>query len=178
MDRSTASRAIADRRPLSWATTGCSAPGTGGSGWWCPRARSSPCRRPTAARISARPTARSSASSPAIRRASGVSIGREAVEQAGAAGRHQGGRIAGARGVRRVPRLRSIVVTQARAVGMAQHRVAFAALGPVAAGHVLVRREGGAIGLRAGKDVVLVYGVQPGGNQAAVFGDDGVGTDL
>jgi hypothetical protein len=38
--------------------------------------------------------------------------------------------------------------------------------------------KAGAVGLRAGQDVVLVDGVEPVRDQPAVLGDDGVGTDL
>ena len=98
-------------------------------------------------------------------------VGGEAVEQAGAAGRLQRGGAAAARRMRRVPRLRRGVVAQAHAVVVTDHGRAFAALGPVAAGHVLAGGERGAVGLRAGEDVVLVDGVEPAGMQAAVFGE-------
>src|SRR5262249_55028967 len=80
--------------------------------------------------------------------------------------------------MRGVPRLRRSIVAQAHAVGMAQHGVAFAALGPVAAGHVLVRRERRAISLRARQYVVLVDRIEPARNEAAVLRDDGLGADL
>src|SRR5215813_5726932 len=61
-----------------------------------------------------------------------------------------------ARGVRRIPRLRRIVVTQTLSIVMTDHRRALTALGPVAARPVLARREGGTIRLRARQDVVHV----------------------
>src|SRR5687768_14691550 len=65
------------------------------------------------------------------------SVDGEAVEQAGAAGRDQRGRAAAARLMCRVPRPADFVVAAAHAVVMADHGVAFAVLGPVAAGQVL-----------------------------------------
>src|SRR5262249_35744576 len=76
------------------------------------------------------------------------------------------------------PRLGGFVVAQAHAVGVTEHGVALAVLGPVAAGHVLVRRKGCPVGLRAGQDVVLIDGVQAARDQAAVLGGDGLGPDL
>src|SRR5262249_17234474 len=60
------------------------------------------------------------------------------------------------RRVRRVPGLRCVIVTQALAIVMADHRRALTALCPVAAGAVVAGREGGAVRLRAGEDVVHV----------------------
>src|SRR6185503_13341958 len=65
---------------------------------------------------------------------------------------------AAARRMRRVPRLGGIVVAQAHAVVVADHRRAFAALRPVAAGEVLVG-DRAAFGRRAGEDVVAVRAV-------------------
>src|SRR5215211_1840227 len=58
--------------------------------------------------------------------------------------------------MRRVPRFRGIVVAQALAVMMADHRSPLPALGPVAAGAILAGREGPAVRLRSGQDVVPV----------------------
>src|SRR6266850_2348849 len=84
----------------------------------------------------------------------------EAVEQAIAAGTLQivltAAPVGSARGMRRVPRLRRIVVTQALPVMMADHRRPLAALRPVAAGAILAGRERGAVRLGAGQDVVHV----------------------
>src|SRR6185437_9803500 len=91
---------------------------------------------------------------------SSVSIRREAIEQAGAASRYQGGRVAGTRRMRGVPRFRRLVIAQAPAVSVAEHGIAFAALGPVAAVMSLSGGEGGAVCLGASqKNVVLVDGV-------------------
>src|SRR5262249_47765189 len=73
----------------------------------------------------------------------------EAVEQAGAAGRAQVGLAAAAfraaRGMRGVPGLRWLVVAQALAVDVSEHRGALRALGPVAAGAILACRAGAAV---------------------------------
>src|SRR3989449_11332606 len=58
--------------------------------------------------------------------------------------------------MRRVPRLRGVVVAQALAVVVPDHRRALAAARPVLARPVLARRERGAVRLRAGQDVVHV----------------------
>src|SRR2546426_3346447 len=84
----------------------------------------------------------------------------EAVEQAVAAGTLQivltAAPVRSARGMRRVPRLRRIVVAQALPVMVADHRCPLAALRPVAAGTILAGRERGAVRLGAGQDVVHV----------------------
>src|SRR5262245_16354652 len=89
-----------------------------------------------------------------------ASIRREAVEQAVAAGALQVGLAAAAirpaRGVRRVPRFRRVVVAQPLPVVMADHGGALPALGPVAAGTILARRQRTAIGLRTRQDVMSV----------------------
>src|SRR5690242_16751283 len=90
---------------------------------------------------------------------SSVSIRREAIDQAGAASRYQGGRVAGTRRMRGVPRFRRLVIAQAPAVGVAEHGIAFAALGPVAA---VMSLSGGRRCRLPGcqsKNVVLVDGV-------------------
>src|SRR2546426_431274 len=84
----------------------------------------------------------------------------EAVEEAVAAGALQialaAAAVRAAGGMRRVPGLRHVVVAQALPVGVADHRPALAAVGPVAARAVVAGREGGAVRLGAGEDVVHV----------------------
>src|SRR2546425_2158151 len=58
--------------------------------------------------------------------------------------------------MRRVPGLRHVVVAQALPVGVADHRRALTALRPVAARAIVAAREGGAVRLGAGEDVVHV----------------------
>src|SRR2546426_72034 len=58
--------------------------------------------------------------------------------------------------MRRVPGLRHVVVAQALPVGVADHRRALTALRPVAARAIVAGREGGAVRLGAGEDVVHV----------------------
>src|SRR5688572_7494255 len=84
---------------------------------------------------------------------------------------------AATRGVGGVPRLRGVVVAQADAVVMADHRAAVAALGPVAAGHVLVARNGAAVGLRAGEDVVAVRRIAAAVHRRALFVQSGLLVD-
>src|SRR5262245_13844298 len=106
------------------------------------------------------------------------SIRGEAVEQAVAAGAAQIGLAAAAvraaRGVRRVPRLRGVVVAQALAVVVADHGGALPALGPVAAGAILARREGAAVRLRAGQHVVAVGGVTAAVDGLALLAERGL----
>src|SRR5689334_20666743 len=87
-------------------------------------------------------------------------ISGEAVEQPVAAGAAQIGLAAAAlrtaRGMRGIPRMRGRVVAQSDAVVMAEHRRALRAARPVATGAVVAGREGGAVRLRAGQDVVPV----------------------
>src|SRR5919109_4019984 len=107
---------------------------------------------------------------PGLRR----SVGREAVEQAVAAGALQ--RLlaaAAARGMRRVPGFGGRIVAQAHAVVMADHRGPVAAAGPVAAGPVLAGRERGAVRLRAGQDVVPVGAVAAAVDLLAVLVERG-----
>src|SRR5258708_24976811 len=81
-----------------------------------------------------------------------LSVHREAVQQAVAAGALEivlaAAAARAARRVRGVPRFRCRVVAQALAVVMTEHGGALRAAGPVAAGAVFVRREGTAIGGR------------------------------
>src|SRR6266850_173520 len=98
----------------------------------------------------------------------------EAVEQAIAAGTLQivltAAPVGSARGMRRVPRLRRIVVTQALPVMMADHRRPLAALRPVAAGAILAGRERGAVRLGARQDVVHVRRVAASVDHLALLG--------
>src|SRR5439155_20408950 len=84
----------------------------------------------------------------------------EAVEEAAAAGALQialsAAAVRAARAMRRVPGLRHVVVAQALPVGVADHRRALTALRPVAARAIVAGREGGAVRLGAGEDVVHV----------------------
>src|SRR6266702_7961048 len=78
------------------------------------------------------------------------SVGRETIQQAVAAGgleiRLRTAAVGAARGVRRVPRLRRIVVAQAVAIDMAEHRRSLRRARPVLAGAVLAGSERGAVG--------------------------------
>src|SRR5262249_60604660 len=76
-----------------------------------------------------------------------------------------------ARGMRRVPGPRRLVVAQALPVVMAEHRRPLAALGPVAAGPILAGRERGAVRLGARQDVVHVGRVAPPVDRVALLGE-------
>src|SRR5215813_8666457 len=83
------------------------------------------------------------------------SIHREAIQQAVAAGALEVGLRAaafaairgGARGVRRIPRFRGVVIAQPDAVGVPEHRRALRAARPVLAGAVALGRERRAVRL-------------------------------
>src|SRR5664279_1875111 len=81
-----------------------------------------------------------------------ASVRREAVEQAVATGRLEVGlraaAVRSARGMRGVPGFRSVVVAQANAVGMTEHRGPLRAARPVLAGAVVGAGESGAVRLR------------------------------
>src|SRR5207249_5691323 len=98
----------------------------------------------------------------------------EAVEEAVAAGTLEivlaAAAVGPARGVRRVPGLRRVVVSQALPIVMADHRRPLAALRPVAAGAVIAGCERGAVGLRAGQDVVHVGCVATAVDQLPLLG--------
>src|SRR5690349_10292232 len=87
-------------------------------------------------------------------------IGCETVKQTGATGAAECGLAAAAalsaRGMRGVPGFRGRILGEPHAVMVADHGCALAAAGPVAAGPILAGREGGAVRLRAGQDVVHV----------------------
>src|SRR5215470_13737599 len=118
--------------------------------------------RPLASRRRTRSTVASSSGSGTTRTSSfsGRLVRREAVEQSRAARAAQRVLAAAAaltaRGMRRVPRLRGVVVAQPLAVVVAEHGRALATARPVLARHVLAGRERGAVGLGAGEDVVRV----------------------
>src|SRR5262245_11864850 len=76
--------------------------------------------------------------------------------------------VGAARGVRRVPRFRRLVVTQPHAVVMPDHGAALFAARPVLAGTVLAGRERGAVALRAGQDVVPVLRVTAAADDLAL----------
>src|SRR5207248_10681808 len=80
--------------------------------------------------------------------------------------------------MRGVPGLRRLVVTQALAVDVAEHRGALRALGPVAAGAVLARREGAAVWLRAGERIVVVGRVADARLHGAALGQRGLRAEL
>src|SRR5438445_2120602 len=98
----------------------------------------------------------------------------QAVEEAIASGALQVVLVAAAVGLarrmRRVPRLRCVVVPQALAIVVADHRRPLAALRPVAARAILVGCESGAVRLRARQDVVLVRRVSTPVPGLAVLG--------
>src|SRR5689334_8538044 len=116
--------------------------------------------------------------SPRLRRGGGPSLRGEAVEEPGAARPLECVLAAAAglpaRGVRRVPGLRGVVVAQALAVVMAHHGGAGGAARPVLAGAVLAGREGGAVGLRAGEDVVGVGLIATAVHGLALLGQGGL----
>src|SRR5438552_17308196 len=98
----------------------------------------------------------------------------EAVEEAVAAGALEivlaAAAVGPARGVRRVPGLRRVVVAQALPIVMADHRRPLAAPRPVAAGAVIAGRERGAVGVRAGQAVVPAGCVATAGDQLPCLG--------
>src|SRR5262245_18922318 len=106
------------------------------------------------------------------------SVRREAVEQHVAAGALEvvlaAAAVRSARRMRRVPRLRGVVVAQADAVDVADHRGALPALGPVAAGLVVAGRNRGAVRLRAGQCVIHVRRVAAAVDHVALFGERGL----
>src|SRR5436305_10010745 len=109
--------------------------------------------------------------------ASRASVGREAVEQAVAAGALEivlaAAAVRPARGMRRVPGLRLDRVAQAFAVDVAEHRGALGAAGPVAAGAILAGTERGAVHRGAGARVGLVGGRAPAGKGIALLVERG-----
>src|SRR5215470_8656349 len=98
----------------------------------------------------------------------------EAIEQAIASGALEivltAAAVRAARGVRRVPRLRCVVVAQTLAIVMADHRRALTALCPVATGAVVAARKRGPVRLRAGQDVVHVRCVATTVDHLALLG--------
>src|SRR6185437_770568 len=90
----------------------------------------------------------------------GLSIDREAIEQAIAArGAQVGLRAAAvfpARGMRRIPRMGGLVLSQALAVRVAEHGRPLRAARPILARPVLAVGESGPVRLRTGQHVVAV----------------------
>ena len=76
-----------------------------------------------------------------------------------------------AREMRGVPRPRLGIVAQTLPVDMPDHRRALSAARPVVAGLVLTRREGSAVGLRAGQRVVPVGGVPAAVDHIPLLGE-------
>src|SRR5450755_4765238 len=101
-------------------------------------------------------------------------VRREAVDAGVATGRLERVDAAAARLVRRVPRFRRNAVVETGAVAVAEHGRALAALGPVAAGRVDGAGDGGAVGLRAGQDVVHVGRVAAAVDDLAFLGQGGL----
>src|SRR5215831_19070210 len=101
------------------------------------------------------------------------SVRREAVEESRAAGALEIVLAATpartARGMRRIPRLRGIVVAQALTVDMAEHDGAGRVARVILARAVLAGREGTAVGLRAGERVVHVGRVAAAVDDAALL---------
>src|SRR5215467_15028647 len=108
--------------------------------------------------------------------------GRDAVEEAVTSSALQivlaAAAVRPARGMRRVPRLRRVVVAQSLPVVMADHRGALSALGPVAAGAILAGREGGAVRLRAGEHIVHVRRVAAPVHRVTLLGQRGLLVDV
>src|SRR5262245_50131625 len=111
-----------------------------------------------------------------------ASVRREAVQQAVTTGALQVGlaaaAIRAARRMRRVPRLGRLVVTQPLAVMMSHHGGALGALGPVATGAVVARRERAAVRLRPGQHVVPVGRVGAAVDRLALLGERRLLADL
>src|SRR5689334_20752373 len=105
-------------------------------------------------------------------------LGREAVEQARAAGLHQRLLAAAGAAVRGVPRLHVARVLQALQVVVADDRRAFGALGPVAAGGVAAGGGVHALRVGAGEDVVRVRLVAAAVHLLALLGERVVLVDL
>src|SRR5690242_5069528 len=89
-----------------------------------------------------------------------ASVRREAVEQAVATGALQVGlrttAFRSARGMRRVPGFRGVVVAKSLTVGMADHGRSLRAARPVLAGAIVARGKRGAIRLRSRQHVMAV----------------------
>src|SRR5215472_12585231 len=106
------------------------------------------------------------------------SVHSEAIEQAVTAGALEvilrAAAVRSARGMRRVPRLRRIVVAQALAVGMANHGRALRAARPVLAGAVGLRRKRRAVRLRPRQHVVAIGRIAAAVNDVALFRQRGL----
>src|SRR5882724_6203019 len=107
---------------------------------------------------------------------------RETVEEAVAPGALQvvlaAATIGPARRMRRVPGFRRVVVPQALAIVVADHRRALTALRPVAAGAVLADRKRGAVRLGTRQDVVHVRRVAAPVHGRALLGQRGLLADV
>src|SRR5258708_40351362 len=75
--------------------------------------------------------------------------------------------------MRGVPGLRGVVVAQADAVGMSEHRRALRAARPVLAGAVVGAGERGAVRLRSRQHVVAVSAIAPAAGFFALLGEAG-----
>src|SRR5205085_1110822 len=76
--------------------------------------------------------------------------------------------------MRRIPRLGGRALVKPRAVGMAYHRDALSALGPVPAGTVFACRKRRSIWLRAGENVVRIRRVAAAVDDIAFLGKRGL----
>src|SRR6186997_1386642 len=77
-----------------------------------------------------------------------------------------------------IPRLRWCIVTKTHAVMMANHGRTLTVLGPVAARHVFIGRQGLPIGRRASENVMLVHDEQPTRNATTILGATELDIDL
>src|SRR6266540_6595024 len=106
------------------------------------------------------------------------SVRREAIEQSVTAGALQVGLRAAAvwtaRGVRGVPGFRGVVVAQAHAVGMTDHRRALCRARPVLAGTILSGRKRCPVRLRSRQHVVAVGRIAAAVDDLALFAERGL----
>src|SRR5215468_1990452 len=80
--------------------------------------------------------------------------------------------------MRGIPRVRVVVVGEAGAVGMAEHRLAEFAARPIVAGHVDVAREGAPLAIGAGQSIVPNGGVADASDDGAALGKRAVAAEL
>src|SRR5471032_2571346 len=103
------------------------------------------------------------------------SIRREAIHQAVTAGAFEIGlraaAVGPARGMRRVPGFRGVVVAKANAVGMSDHRRTLRAARPVLAGAVVGARERRAVRLRSRQHVMAVRRIAAAIDDVALFAE-------
>src|SRR5438445_11873720 len=76
--------------------------------------------------------------------------------------------------MRRVPGFRRIVVAQAHAVGVAEHRSTLRAARPILAGAVVAGRERGTVWLRSRQHVVAVRRIAAAVDAVALFAERGL----